>query len=349
MYRPLFLKFLLRKAGFYVLSFFIALSLTWLLPRLMPGDPIRRLTMKIVAAGTAGGSASTAGFLTESQVKRLYEYWVREFELDKPLHIQYISFIMHCFTLNFGVSIRYYPTRVTEIIAGALPWSLALLIPAIIVGWFLGNYLGALAAYKRGIFDHLLYPFFLFIAQSPHYWLALIMVYIFGFYLRWFPLGRAYSPTFTFTFTLDAIVEVVRHYTLPFLSVMLPYVGGEAIGMRALILYEMGSDYANYCESLGFNKWKILKYAFKNAILPQVTGLPLYFAAAFGGQIVTEVVFGYPGIGSLLYEAVLGQDYPLIQGCFFTIVAVTIIGNFLMDILYAYIDPRIKLGYLGEK
>ena len=98
-------------------------------------------------------------------------------------------------------------------------------------------------------------PFFLFVSQSPYYWLALTLVYIFGFYLRWFPLGRAYSPTFTFSLSLNAITEVLRHYTLPFLSVMLPYVGGEAIGMRSLILYEMGSDYANYCESLGFNKW----------------------------------------------------------------------------------------------
>jgi len=345
-----FWRFLLRKTGFYVLSFFIALSLAWLLPRLMPGDPVRRLTMRIVAAGTAGGGGtSSAGFLTETQVKRLYEHWVREFELDKPLHIQYLSFLAHCFSLNFGVSIRYYPTKVVEIVARALPWSLALLIPAIIVGWFLGNFLGALAAYKRGIYDRILYPFFLFVSQSPYYWLALILVYVFGFYLGWFPLGRAYSPTFTLTLSLNAVVELLRHYTLPFLSVMLPYIGGEAIGMRSLILYEMGSDYANYCESLGFSKWRILMYAFKNAVLPQVTGLPLYFASAFGGQIVTEVVFGYPGIGSLLYEAVLGQDYPLVQGCFFTIIAVTIIGNLLMDLAYAYIDPRIKLGYLGEK
>ena len=130
---------------------------------------------------------------------------------------------------------------------------------------------------------------------------------------------------------------------------MIPYVGGEAIGMRSLILYEINSDYTNYFESLGFRDRKLLSYAFRNAVLPQVTGLPMYFASAFGGQLVTEVVFTYPGIGGILYGAVIGQDYPLIQGGFLMIVIVTILGNFLLDIFYAYIDPRIRVAYRGEK
>jgi len=130
---------------------------------------------------------------------------------------------------------------------------------------------------------------------------------------------------------------------------MIPYIVGEAIGMRSLILYEINSDYANYFESLGFRDRKLLSYTFRNAVLPQVTGLPIYFASAFGGQLVTEVVFGYPGIGGTLYAAVIGQDYPLIQGGFLMIVIVTLLGNFVMDLFYAYIDPRIRVAYRGEK
>ena len=167
--------------------------------------------------------------------------------------------------------------------------------------------------------------------------------------MRILPLGGAYSLTLTPSLSPAFILDVLYHYILPFLSVMIPYVGGEAIGMRSLILYEINSDYTNYFESLGFRDRKLLSYAFRNAVLPQVTGLPMYFASAFGGQLVTEVVFTYPGIGGILYGAVIGQDYPLIQGGFLMIVIVTILGNFLLDIFYAYIDPRIRVAYRGEK
>jgi peptide/nickel transport system permease protein len=342
-----FIFFILRKIIVYTATFFIAITLAWLLPHIMPGDPIRELTMKIVVAGTKGGGAASIG-LTEEQVKKLYTFWVQKFGLDQPLHVQYLLFLKQVFTLDLGVSIRYYPSSVVGIISRALPWSLGLLIPAAIVGWILGNLLGALAAYKKGIFDRVLYPFFLFVSQSPQYWLALILIYILGFYLKIFPLGRAYTMTLTPSFSLEFIMDVLLHSFLPFLSVVMPYIGGEAIGMRSLMLYEINSDYANYVETLGFKDWKILVYSIKNAFLPQVTGLPLYFASAFGGQLVVEAVFGYPGIGSILYDAVIGQDYPLTMGCFLAIITVTLVGNLFMDILYVYLDPRIRTGYLSE-
>jgi peptide/nickel transport system permease protein len=340
--------FFIRKVAVYVATFFIALTLVWLLPHMMPGDPILEKAMRILAAGSKGGAAPSAG-LTEVQVKRLYEFWVKKFGLDKPLIIQYLIFLKNCFTFDLGVSITRYPTQVIDVLAQALPWSLALLIPAIIVGWIIGNYLGALAAYKRGIFDRIIYPLFLLMSQMPYYWFALVLVYTLGFQMGIFPLGGAYSLTLTPSLSLGFILDALHHYVLPFLSVMIPYVGGEAIGMRSLILYEINSDYANYFESLGFRNKKLLSYSFRNAVLPQVTGLPIYFASAFGGQLVTEVVFTYPGIGSTLYGAVIGQDYPLIQGGFLAIVIVTILGNFILDILYAYIDPRIRITYKGEK
>jgi len=339
--------FFMRKIAVYTATFFIALSLVWLLPHMMR-DPVLERAMRILAAGAKGGAAPSAG-LTEVQVKRLYEFWVKKFGLDQPLIIQYFIFLRNCFTFDLGVSITHYPTQVSDVLLRALPWSLALLVPAIIIGWIIGNYLGALAAYKRGIFDKVAYPLFLLMSQMPYYWFALVLVYTLGFQMRILPLGGAYSLTLTPSLSQAFILDVLYHYVLPFLSVMIPYVGGEAIGMRSLILYEINSDYTNYFESLGFRDRKLLSYAFRNAVLPQVTGLPMYFASAFGGQLVTEVVFTYPGIGGILYGAVIGQDYPLIQGGFLMIVIVTILGNFLLDIFYAYIDPRIRVAYRGEK
>lgn len=340
--------FFRRKIIAYLVTFYLALTLIWLLPHLMPGDPVREKALKIIAAGSKGGGASIPG-LTEVQVKRLYEYWVEKFGLDQPLIVQYFVFLKSCFTLDLGVSIRHYPSRVNDLLIQSLPWSLGLLLPAIVVGWIFGNYLGALAAYKRGIFDKVLYSLFLFMSQMPYYWFALILVYSLSFNWRILPPAGAYTLTLTPSLSLTFVLDLLSHYLLPFLSVMIPYIGGEAIGMRSLILYEINSDYANYFESLGFRDRKLLSYTFRNAVLPQVTGLPIYFASAFGGQLVTEIVFGYPGIGSLLYAAVIGQDYPLIQGGFLMIVIITILGNFLIDLYYAYIDPRIRVAYRGEK
>ncbi|MEM1507826.1 MAG: ABC transporter permease [Candidatus Bathyarchaeia archaeon] len=344
---PLY-NFFKRKIIVYVATFYLALTFVWLLPHLMPGDPVREKALKIIAAGAKGGGTSVPG-LTEVQVKRLYEYWVKEFGLDQPPIIQYLTFLKNCLTFNLGVSIRFYPTRVSDLLMQSLPWSLALLMPAIIVGWILGNYLGALAAYRRGIFDKILYPLSLFASQMPYYWLALALIYVLSFHAGIFPPGGAYTKTLNPSLSLTFILDLLKHYALPFISVTIPYIGGEAVGMRSLLIYEINSEYINYSESLGFSDKKLLSYAFKNAMLPQITGLPIYFASAFGGQLVTEVVFGYPGIGALLYSAVIGQDYPLIQGGFLMIVTVTIIGNFLMDVFYAWIDPRIRITYRGEK
>jgi len=339
--------FLIRKVIVYIITFYLALTLIWLLPHLMPGDPVQEMALQVIAAGS-GGTVIPGSGLTEVQIKRLYEFWVKKFGLDKPLIVQYMIFLKNCFTFDLGASIRHYPSQVKDLLILSLPWSLGLLVPAIIIGWILGNYLGAIAAYKRGIFDKVLYPFFLFTSQMPYYWFALILVYSLSYYQNIFPPGGGYTPTLTPSLSITFIVDFLKHYILPFLSIMMPYVGSEAIGMRSLILYEINSDYANYFESLGFRDRKLLSYMFRNAVLPQVTGLPLYFASAFGGQLVAETVFGYPGIGSIIYGAVIAKDYPLIQGGFLMIVIVTLVGNFLMDIFYAYINPRVRIAYQGE-
>lgn len=344
-------KFLARKAVFYILTFFVALSLVWLLPRLMPGNPVGTLISSIMGGGGAGGGASGGGGGGGSSqlYQRLYTEWVLRFGLNRPIYEQYGIFLTNTLTFSFGPSIMYYPTSALEIVSGALPWSLALLLPAIIIGWIVGSYLGAAAAFKKGVYDKLLYPIFLIGANTPYYWFALILVTLLTGTFRVFPPGGAYSVTVTPGLNYAFITDALFHYALPFLSLLIPYIGRMALGMRSMVLYEIGSDYMEYSASLGFPRGKLLRYAFRNAVLPSITSLPLYLGGAFAGQVVSEVVFGYPGIGLVLYTAVLNQDYNIIQCAFTLIVLVILIGNFVADILYAYVDPRIRLTYKEEK
>jgi len=349
---PVFL-FLLRKILFYVLTLIVSLTLVWLIPRLMPGDPIKRLVVSIlVGAGMGGEVGATATATTQytvKQAKMLYELYVKKFGLDKPWYIQYLLMYKRLFTGDLGKSIMFYPEEVINVISRALPWSLALLVPAIIVGWILGNLLGAYAGYKGGKTDNVLYSAFLFISQMPYYWFALVLIYLFAVRLHIFPAAGAYSVGVVPSLSMTFIIDFLKHYILPFLSLVLIIIGGQALGMRTMIIYELGSDYMKYSEMIGLSDKKLVRYAFRNAVLPQITGLAISLASAVSGQIITETVFGYPGIGYVMYQAILHEDYPLIEGSFMILIACVLIMNFIMDIIYAYIDPRIKAVYAGER
>ena len=169
------------------------------------------------------------------------------------------------------------------------------------------------------------------------------------FKLNLFPAGGAYSLGVMPSLSPSFIIDFLWHYTLPFLSIVLISLGGRAIGMRTMLIYELGSDYMNYCETLGFKDRRLIMYAFRNAILPQITGLATSLARTVSGQVVVETVFGYPGVGYIMYQGIMHEDYPLIEGSFIILISCVLLMNFLMDILYAYIDPRIKAVYSGER
>ena len=346
------LLFLLRKAGFYAATFIVALTFVWLIPRLMPGDPIRQLVSEIlVGAGQGGGQTAAVGTtqFTAKQAELLYRYYVKKFGLDKPPHIQYLLMFYRIFTGDMGMSIKFQPETVLNVVLRALPWSLILLIPATITAWIIGNLLGAYAAYKGGKVDNIVYSIFLFLSQMPYYWFALVLIYALSIKFRLFPAAGAYSVGAVPTFTWSFFIDFLQHYTLPFLSLVLIALGGQAIGMRTMTIYELNSDYMDYSESIGLSDRKLIRYAFRNAILPQITGLAIHLGRTVSGQIVTETVFGYPGIGYIIYQAILNADYPLIEGAFTVLIISVLSMNFLMDILYAYIDPRIKAAYTRER
>jgi len=317
--------------------FFIALFLNFFLPRLIPGDPISVIVGRVMSGNVA----------SETQ-ERIYQSYVHEFGLDKPIIVQFFTYIGNIFKGNLGTSFSLYPLSVNEVIGSAVVWTIALQLPSILVGWIIGNLLGAAAAYRNGVFDKTIFPLSLFVSSIPYQCLAIILLYFFGVNLRWFPIGGGYSRTLLPSLSWTFIVDVLHHYFLPFISLVLVTIGGQAIGMREMSIYELNTDYVTYCKMLGMKDKKIQKYVFKNAVLPQITGLAISLGSMVGGALVTEIVFGYPGLGTWLFNGIRQLDYPLIQGSTLIIALMVLLANFIMDMVYGLIDPRIKAAQMEE-
>jgi len=334
-----FVRFIARRIGFLVVTFLTFLIVIFALPRAIPGNPLAALLWQIIQ------QAQTNPDLVKAVNKRLME----EFGIDKPMHIQFFEFTSRLLRGDLGTSISFYPRKVANLVFVYLPWSLGLLIPSTIVSWVVGNLLGALAAYKRKTaVDNALLPVFLTLSQTPYYWLAMILLYLFAVTFRIFPLTGAYSTLKIPALTLSFILDMLHHYALPFLSITMGAIGGWAIGMRAMVIYELGADYVSYADSLGLPDNRVLRYVFRNSMLPQVTGLALNLGLMLGGALITELVFSYPGTGFLVFRALSTLDYPLIQGTFILLISTLLLANFIVDLVYAYIDPRIRTGYVGE-
>ncbi|MDE4541976.1 ABC transporter permease [Thermoanaerobacterium sp. R66] len=326
-------KYMTSKIAWYVLTFVVAVFLNFLLPRLIPGNPVSTIVSKI-----------TSGMADTNSIKRVYETFEKEFGLNKPIWEQFMIYVSNLFHGNMGTSFGQYPRKVTDILASSIVWTIGLQLPAIIVSWILGNVLGVLAAYVKKGFDRILFPVFLFISCIPSFGFAIVMVWLFAVALKIAPASGGYafdmipSPTFSF------FLSVLQHYQLPFWSIVLVGIGGQSLGMREMSIYELNADYVKYCRLLGLRDSKIVKYVFKNAVLPQITGLALSLGTMVGGALITEIVFSYPGLGSVLFNAIAAQDFPLISGCTLLITTGVLVANFLIDIVYGLIDPRIKVS-----
>ncbi len=326
-----YIKYFSRKIGWYLLTLVVALILNFLLPRLVPGDPVATIA-----------SRATTGMTDSSAIQQVYEEYARMFGLDKSMPEQFIIYISNLLKGDLGVSFNFFPRDVSDLIASSVVWTIALQLPAIVLGWVLGNVLGAVAAYIRGVFDKTVFPIFLFFSNVPAFGMAIILLFVFGIYLKWFPTGGGYGPELIPNFSLQFIGSIIYHYQLPFWSIVIITIGGQAIGMRSMSIYELNADYVKYSRFLGIKDKVIVKYVFRNAMLPQVTGLALSLGTMVGGALVAEIIFNYPGLGMRMFGAITGQDYPLISGCTLIITIGVLIANLALEILYGFIDPRIK-------
>ena len=324
-------KYFVSKLAWFLITFICAFLLNFLLPRLMPGDPVAAIVARL-----AQGMSNATG------VQAIYQQYSDLFGTNKPMLEQFFIYAKNVAQGNFGFSFSQYPRTVADVIKSSIWWTIGLQFPAIIVGWLIGNTLGALAAYLKGGFDKVLMPISLFVSNLPAFGMAVILLVIFGVGLQWFPTSGGYGfdliPSWSWTFVWSVIV----HYQLPFWSIVLIAIGGQAIGMRSMSIYELNADYVKYSRFLGIKDRKIVSYVFRNAMLPQITGLALSVGTMVGGALVAEVIFSYPGLGTTLLNAVLGQDYPLISAATLVITVMLLSATFLIEILYGFIDPRIR-------
>ena len=272
----------------------------------------------------------------------IYEQYMELFGLNLPLHEQFILYVQNALQGDFGYSISQYPRTVADVIAASIWWTVILQLPAIIVGWLIGNFLGALAAYRKGVFDKVLMPVSIFVSSLPAFGMAIILLVVFALSLGWFPTSGGYGFDMIPNLSWSFIWSVIVHYQLPFWSIVLIIIGGQAIGMRSMAIYELNADYVKYSRFMGIKDGRILRYVFRNAMLPQVTGLALSIGTIVSGALVAEIIFSYPGLGSTIFTAVLGGDYPLISAVMLIITLMTLLATFAIEILYGFIDPRIK-------
>jgi len=333
------LRFFIRRITFIVITFFVFITIIFLLPRSIPGNPITVLLDQLMQQGASNPEL----------ISSAYKMFMEEFGIGKPLPEQFVDFLTRTFRGDLGTSITFFPRKVLDLVSVALPYTLGLLLPATLSAWILGKSLGAISGYKRNsIVDKGLLPIFITLAQTPYYWLAMILLFLFAAQFPVFPSGGAYSMGKTPSLTIDFILDFLWHYILPFLSIVIAAMGNQALGARLLLIYEINSDYINFSDTLGLSDRKLLWYAFKNSLLPQITGLALSLGTVLGGSLITEIVFSYPGTGWLIFRAVATIDYPMIQGTFIILISTLLVAHLLVDIIYAYLDPRVRTGYFGE-
>jgi peptide/nickel transport system permease protein len=267
----------------------------------------------------------------------------RQYHIDDPLWKQYVVYLWNALHLDFGYSIAEYPARVLPMIMRALPWTIGLLVVATLLAFAAGTLLGALIAWPKAprAFRYLMGPM-MALSSIPYYLLGLVLVYFLGVVLPLFPLSGGYSIGTIPRLNLPSILDILHHAALPALAIVLVGIGFWSLGMRGMMITTAGEDYMNFAEAKGLLGRRIfLRYAVRNAILPQVTSLAINLGTVVSGSVVVEVVFGYPGIGSLLFKAINGLDYFVIYGIVFMTVLAISLTTLLIDLLYPVLDPRI--------
>ena len=323
-------KYLIRRSIYAVLTFFIALVMIFIIPRLVAVNPV-----DILAASQQ---------FPPSVTKQL----IIQFGLNQPVYVQfalYLKNVLLTFPPNLGYSYEYYPTSTYQLIATALPWTLFLVGSSVAVSALVGTFVGLYAGYRRGsMLDRTITYSSMTLRALPYFWVAILFQILFAVVFRIFPVAGAYSildtsPAFSPEWTLD----VVYHSMLPMITLVVSTAPVYAIIMRNNVADLVREDFMNVAESKGLKKQRILiSYALRNGILPVISIIAVNFGYVVGGALLVEIVFGYPGIGTLLFNAILGHDYPVIEGIFYILAITVILANYFADLIYSLVDPRIR-------
>ena len=328
-----YIRYLAQRFLILLITIFISITVVFFVPRMVQGNPLGAVFLNMAEMG---GSAGAAELVAE------YE---RIFGLDQSLWVQYVRFMRELLRGNLGYSIATFPSEVSTLISSALPWTIGLLTVTTIISWLLGTLMGAVAGWRgnESMLSRLLVPAALLLYTTPYYILAIILVFLFAFLIPIFPLSGAFSVGARPGWNWDFISDVITHAFLPGMSIVLVSLGWWFLSMRSLITGQKGEDYILNAEAMGLRERRILwGYAFRNGLLPQVTGLAISMGHIVGGSLITEVIFAYPGVGWLIFNAIKGLDYPVIQGGVLLIIIAVAVANFAIDSLYPLVDPRIR-------
>ncbi len=318
----------------FVVVLWGAATLNFFIPRLSPGDPVRERLLMM----SRNGSVSQEGI---AQMVQAYD---AKFGLDQPLPVQYVRYLWDAAHLDFGYSLTQYPAKALPLITAALPWTIGLLLVSTVIAFSLGTFLGALMAWPKAprALRYLIAPL-LTLSSVPYYLLGLVLVYFFSISQRIFPLSGGYATGTIPSLSLPFLVDVAHHGILPALSIILAAVGFWALGMRGMMVTTEGEDYMVMAEAKGLpDAWVFYHYALRNAILPQFTSLAIALGGVVSGSVLVEVVFGLPGIGTLLYKSITGSDYFVIYGIVFIIIFAIALATLIIDLIYPFLDPRIS-------
>ena len=326
--------YLIRRLLFLFAVVWVAATLVFFIPRLSTRNPIRERFAEI---------ARSTGFAPKDLEQIIAAYEVK-FGLNKPLLEQYVEYMGGVLRGDLGPSLTRFPVTVLDLILTALPWTIGLLVVTTLIAFALGNLLGALASWPRSpaFIKGLMAPLMM-LQAIPAYLLGLLLIFFIAFRLRLLPMGGAYSQGVLPSFTLEFILDAARHQILPAISLILSSVGFWALGMRGMGITIQGEDYVTFAEHKGLNPFKIFtQYYMRNALLPQITGLALAFGNIIVSGVLVEQLYGLPGLGGVLGDAILKNDYFVIYGItLFVILAIAIL-MFLMDLIYPLLDPRIR-------
>ncbi len=326
--------YLVKRAGMFLLILWIASTVNFFLPRLGGQDPIRA---QLGAQAAMGGNSQVGA-------KAMIEEYDKRFGLDKPLWEQYLTYLGDTMRFEFNFSMSAYPTKVVDIIWRSLPWTIVLLGVTTLMAWTLGTFLGALLTQPNAprILRFVLAPV-LTLSAIPFFLLGLLLIYLLGFQLRWFPLAGGYDQGLLPAWDPKIILNMVYHSVLPALSIILASIGFWTLGMRGVMVSTQGEDYLMFAEAKGLRGRTIFtRYAIRNALLPQLTALALALGTIISGAVLVEVIFQYPGVGSLLYQSIRASDFYMIQGVVFIIIVAIGVATLIIDFIYPLLDPRIS-------
>jgi peptide/nickel transport system permease protein len=324
------MQFLLRRLSFYLIAAFVAITINFLIPRLMSGDPVQVMFARFQGRLDPRAEASlyeTFGFVTG------------------PLHEQYFTYLGNLLRGNLGLSVAWFPAPVTDVVATGIAWTLRLLGIATIISFSLGILLGIVAAWRRGGFvDNFILPLTGLLSSFPYFWLAMLVLYQFGLNLKWFPINHAADTAIRQDWSSWAYVSsVIYHAILPATTIVVTAIGGWMLGMRNNMISVLSQDYITLAQAKGLSERRVmLTYAARNAILPSLTGFAMSLGFVIGGALLTEIVFSYPGMGFTLLTALNTRDYPVMQAVFLMITIAVLVANMLADVAYVLLDPRTR-------